>query len=536
MVRVVLSTDETLTSTYHGVPLLDFLGCAPYGRFPTWIYNLLDTQIPDENGVLPQAPYGLRKVEAALLRDGFERSEVVVAHPRKVEGFIGKDTTVVALYEMDPLGLGPVSMMFTDGGKWKNYTRVKFEELVGRINHLRESRGLNFKLVVGGPGAWQLDFRPEVRERLKVDHVIIGEVDHVAWKLFRDIESGTADETIVVRNWPRVEQIPAIVAPSYDGLVEVMRGCGRGCRFCEPNLRVARYMPLEKIEREIGVNIRAGIDHAWLHSEDIFLYKVEDRKNFYPNTGAVLELFTMARKYTRNVNPTHGTVAGALAAPGMIEAISNLVEAGPRHWVGIQVGFETASSELIGKYMNNKMKPFSPEEWPWVLLNGTYVFNKNYWFPAYTTILGLPGDTDDYEIMTARLILTMERELTEKLGNRAHFTVTPLSFVPMGLLKNQEFYHVDEMITYGQFLHLYYAWRHTAREVAGVLPSVMGRNLFLIPFYPLARFGVNVILKQIEKWGKSRGYELKKLEPLEDLQIEVEEHKWYNQPTLAEAY
>ncbi|WP_456365176.1 B12-binding domain-containing radical SAM protein [Thermococcus sp.] len=536
MVRVVLSTDETLTSTYRGIPLLDFLGCAPYGKLPTWIYSLLDTQIPDENGVLTQAPYGLRKVEAALLRDGFKREEVVVAHPRKVERFIGEDTKVVALHEMDPLCLGPVSMMFTDGGRWKNYTRVKFEELVRRINHLRESRGLNFKLVVGGPGAWQLDFRPEVREELKVDHVVIGEVDHVAGDLFREIESGSADETIVVKDWPRVEQIPAIVAPSYDGLVEVMRGCGRGCRFCEPNLRVARYMPLERIEREIRVNIRAGIDHAWLHSEDIFLYRVEDKKYFYPNVDAVVELFATARKYTRNVNPTHGTAAGALAAPGMIEAISHLVDAGPRHWVGIQVGFETASPELIGKYMNNKMKPFSPEEWPWVLLNGTYVLNKNYWFPAYTTILGLPGDTDDYEIMTARLIITMEKELREKLGNRAHFTVTPLSFVPMGLLKDQEFYRVEDMITYGQFLHLYYAWRHTAEEVAKGLPFVMAGNLFLIPFYTLARFGVNVVMKQIEKWGKSRGYELRKLEPLEGLHIEVEGHRWQSQPTLAEAY
>ncbi len=536
MTRIILTTDETLTSTYHDVPLLDFLGCAPYDKLPKWVFRLFDTQLPDENGLLSQAPYGLRKVEAALLRDGFGRDEVVIAHPRAVERFIDENTTVVALYEMDPLGLGPVSMMFTNGGQWRNYTSVKFRELVGRINRVRERKNLKFKLVVGGPGAWQLDFRREERERLGIDHVVIGEVDHVAGELFRDIESGVADETILVRGWPRVEQIPAIVAPSYKGLVEVMRGCGRGCRFCEPNLRVARYMPLKRIDEEIRLNVSNGIDHAWLHSEDIFLYRVEDRKNFYPNAEAVVELFEVARKYTRNVNPTHGTVAGALAVPSMIEAISHLVDAGPKHWVGIQVGFETASPELIGKYMNNKMKPFSPEEWPWVLLNGTYVFNRNYWFPAYTTILGLPGDTDDYEIMTARLIITMEKELKEKLGNRAHFTVTPLSFVPMGLLKDQDFYRVEDMITYGQFLHLYYAWRHTAEEVVKGLPSVMAGKLFLIFLYPLARFGVNAVLKQIEKWGKSKGYEVKKLEPMEGLRIEVEEHRWYSQPSLAEAY
>jgi len=536
MARIVLTTDETLTSTYHDIPLLDFLGCAPYDKIPKWVFRFLDTQVPDENGVLTQAPYGLRKIEAALLRDGFSRDEVVVAHPKKVEQFIGEDTTVVSLYEMDPLGLGPVSMMFTNGGKWRNYTSVKFMELVRRIKKVRESRKLGFKIVVGGPGAWQVDFRREIREELGIDHVIIGEGDHVAGELFRDIESGSAEETIRVRGWPRVEQIPPIVAPSYKGLVEVMRGCGRGCRFCEPNLRVARYIPLEQIEEEIKLNIKAGIDHAWLHSEDIFLYRVEDKKNFYPNADAVVELFEMARKYTRNVNPTHGAVAGALAIPGMIEQISNILGADKGHWIGIQVGFETASSRLIGKYMNNKMKPFSPDEWAWVLLNGTYVFNKYYWFPAYTSILGLPGDTDEDEILTARLIITMEKELEEKLGGRAHFTVTPLSFVPMGLLRDKEFFRIEDMITYGQFLHLYYAWKHLGREVMRGLPMFVKSNPFLIPFYPLARFGVRLVLKQVEKWGKKHGFTVKKLEPIEDLRIDVEEHRWQATPSLAEVF
>ncbi len=516
MSRIILSTDETLTSTYHNVPLLDFLGCAPADQLPGWVFRFLDSQIPDDNGVLTMAPYGLRKVEAALLTQGFKKDEVVVAHPRRIEQFIEEKTTIVSLYEMDPMGLGPVSMMFTNGGEWKNYTSVKFKELVRRINAIREKRNYKFKLVVGGPGAWQIDFRREEREKLKIDHVIIGEIDHVAGDIFRDIEAGSADETIYIKSWPKIDEIPTIVAPSYKGLIEVMRGCGRGCRFCDPNLRVARYMPLEKIEKEIQVNVKAGIDHAWLHSEDIFLYKVEDKKNFYPNAEAVVELFEAARKYTKNINPTHGAVAGALANPEMIKKISEIVDAGPNRWVGIQVGLETASPKLIGKYMNNKMKPFSPDEWPWVLLNGTYVLNKNYWFPAYTSILGLPGETEEDEIMTAQLILTMEKELEEKLGNRAHFTVTPLAFVPMGLLKDKEFFKIDEMITEGRFLHLYYAWRHLRKEVIRGLPMVMRGNPFLVPFYPLARLGIRLVVKSLRKWGIEQGFNPdKRLEPLD---------------------
>jgi len=213
MVRIVLSTDETLTSTYHDVPLLDFLGCAPVDKLPGWVFRILDSQIPDNNGILTMAPYGLRKIEAALLAQGFKREEVVVAHPRKIGQFIDEKTTIVALYEMDPIGLGPVSMMFTNGGKWTNYTRFKFFQLVEKINALRERKGYKFKLIIGGPGAWQIDFRKEEREKLKIDHVIIGEADHVAGDIFRDIETGNADETVYIKSWPRVDEIPTIVAP-----------------------------------------------------------------------------------------------------------------------------------------------------------------------------------------------------------------------------------------------------------------------------------------------------------------------------------
>ncbi|MDI3498486.1 radical SAM protein [Archaeoglobus sp.] len=535
MTRIILTADESLTSNYRNVPLLDFLGCAPYDKLPKWVFRILDTQLPERDGLLLQAPYGLRKVESALLRDGFSREEVAVVHPRKIEMFINTDTRIVALYEMDPFGLGPVTMMFTNGGEWQSYTKVKFLELVNRINRLRVKNGFDFKLVVGGPGAWQIDFWKDERERLKIDHVVIGEIDHIAGEIFRKIENGEAEETIVVKSSPGIEEIPAIVAPTYKGIVEVTRGCGRGCRFCEPNLRTARHIPIEKIEEEIKVNISAGINRVWLHSEDIFLYQVEDKKNFYPNANAVIELFSMAGVYTENVNPTHGSVSGALAIPGMIEEISSIVNASPRHWIGIQVGLETASPELISKYMKNKARPFSPEEWPWVVLNGTYVFNKNYWFPAYTTILGLPDESEEDGIITAQLIVTMEKELERKLGKQAHFTVTPLAFIPLGLLKDREFYRVEEMINYGQFLHLYYAWKHMQKEIAKGLPAVMRNNLFLIPFLPLARLGSRILLKQIEKWGENRGYKLRRLEPL-NIRIEDYSQNFTSSHELAEVY
>ena len=521
MTRIVLTADETLTSTYRHIPLLDFLGCAPVEHVPKPIYNFLDTQVPDDNGKLTFAPYGLRKVEAALLHQGFNRDEIVVAHPRYVEKFIDEKTTIVGVNTMDPYGLGPVTMMFTQGGKLTSYTKFKFTSLMRRIRDYREKKGYKFKIEVGGPGSWQLEVKEKLTEELRVDHIMIGETEHVIGDVFRDIESGNAEKIIHIKSWPKLEEIPNIVAPTFKGMIEVMRGCGRGCTFCSPNLRTARFYPIEKILAELKVNIRAGQKTAWLHSEDIFNYMVEDRRNFYPNEDAVIGLFEEVLKHVEFANPTHGTAAGGLAAPRILKRVAELNHANINRWVGIQVGFETASPELIKRIANNKMKPFSPEEWPWVLLNGTYAFNKFFWFPAYTSIVGLPGETDEDGYDTARLIITMEKKLREKLGEKAHFTVTPLAFVPMAALKDEEGFNIQEQLTPGRVMHIYHAWRHLAWEVDHGLKRVTRGNPAFLVFAPLAKMGSRLLVRSIRKWAMKNGIDVDK--PLEPMKLKIEE-------------
>ncbi len=519
--RIVLTSDETLTSTFRHIPLLDFLPCAPVERVPKSIYRILDTQLPDDHGKLTFAPYAIRKVEAALLADGYKRSDLVVAHPKKLEMFIDEKTTIVGVNTMDPYGMGPVTMMFTNGGKLTSYSKYKFTSLIRRLRDYREKKRYKFKIVVGGQAGWQFQLREKLTDELKIDHIVCGETEHVIGEIFRDIESGNADKYICVSTWPTVEQIPNIVGPSYKGMVEVMRGCGRGCRFCSPNLRTARFYPIEKIIGEIELNVKAGQKTAWLHSEDIFNYMVKDRRNFHPNEDAVINLFGEVLKKVEFANPTHGTIAGGLAAPKILKRVAELDHANLNKWVGIQVGFETASPELIKKIANNKMKPFSPEEWPWVLLNGTYAFNKFFWFPAFTTIVGLPWETEEDEIDTARLIITMEKKLHEKLGEQAHFTVTPLAFVPLGALKDKDFFDVESQLTPGRTLHIYHAWKHLAYEVDHGLKRVTKGNPNFIIFTPIAKFGSKLLVQSIRKWAIRNGIDVDK--PLEPMDLRIEE-------------
>ena len=92
---------------------------------------------------------------------------------------------------------------------------------------------------------------------------------------------------------PSVDEIPLIVNPSMHGMIEVMRGCGRGCKFCDVTLRPLRYYPVEKVIKEIEINMKyGGLNNAWVHSDDIFVYGLNPRttKNMQPNREALEEL------------------------------------------------------------------------------------------------------------------------------------------------------------------------------------------------------------------------------------------------------
>ncbi|MCQ5375716.1 MAG: B12-binding domain-containing radical SAM protein [Methanomassiliicoccales archaeon] len=512
--KVILTCDETLTSTYRNIPLLDFFGCAPVEKIPSPIYRLLDSQVPHNNGLLSIAPYSLRKIEAALVNGGYP--ETVVVHASFVTQFINRETRVVGVSAMDPLGLGPVSMMFTNGGRLTAYTKKKFTELIKRLVSYRNAKNYSFKIVVGGTGAWQLVASGDWKA-MGIDHIVLGEVDAVAGEIIREIEMGNASEVIRVSRFPSSEEISPIIGPSYKGMVEVMRGCGRNCRYCDPNLRRIRHIPDEVLRKEIEINLTAGLTTAWLHSDDIFLYKLEDRREFYPNSDEVVHLFekVMSIPGVKFSNPTHGTIAPVVADPLMIRRISQVVRAGPSKWVGIQMGLETASPSLIERYMESKAKPFSPSEWPELIVKGTQILNENYWFPAYTAIIGLPGETREDLLETARLIVTMETVLRDRIGGKAHFTVTPLSFVPAGSLKEGKAFDIEEQMTEEGYLLIYHSWKHLVREISSFIPNG-GANKRLVTFYPIARMGLFAILNFMRRWGIQMGYDPdRRLEPLD---------------------
>ncbi|MGC8661828.1 MAG: radical SAM protein, partial [Nitrososphaeria archaeon] len=282
------------------------------------------------------------------------------------------------------------------------------------------------------------------------------------------------------------DQIPDIVRPTMKDLTEAMRGCGVGCDFCEVTLRPLRYYPVEKIRREIEVNVRAGGHSSWLHSDEIFAYM--HGKKFEPNYDALVELFSgiMAIPGIAHVNPTHGRISIPAGYPELIKKLSDIMRAGPGNWIGIQVGLETGSEKLAKIHMPNKTLPLkvgSDGSWQQIVWKGVYNMNMYYWRPAFTVQVGQEDETDEDNWETVSLINRLSN--SEVNGKPFEFTVTPMQNIPLGLLKDREFSAIK--LSESQLAVYYASYRHLAKMATRDAYSEGGGN-------PLSKLGASALI------------------------------------------
>ncbi|MEM3502005.1 MAG: hypothetical protein QXL25_05930 [Candidatus Bathyarchaeia archaeon] len=188
-----------------------------------------------------QASYGLRKVEAKVL----------------------------GIYVMDPFGIGLSSSTFSRILKTGEPYVAKYFQLLLKPEVV-EAKKKGFKIVVGGPGAWQLKLRKTSTQH-GIDCIIEGEAENIITEIFRKAIEGEElprFHEVDLKDSPNLDEIPEIKNPSINGLIEI----GRGCDFSSTTLRPLCWYPYEKIENELEVNVNAGIDCAIVHAEDVLLY------------------------------------------------------------------------------------------------------------------------------------------------------------------------------------------------------------------------------------------------------------------------
>ena len=374
------------------------------------------------------APYGLRKIEAAL--SGAESDGgVVVCHPDHLESCVGDATGILGISTMDPLGLAYVSTTYNSlvGFGGESVNAYEFKRLLRKARRLK--RGKSFKIVVGGEAVWQIDHSGKQAE-LGIDHLVSGRSETDIPAVFESIRRGTAPRVIRLKPSGRSGEAPAIRAPAIFGDVEITRGCGRGCAFCSPNLQKKHSVALETVLSEIDTNIRGGGDAAFIVTDDMFLYR--SKRNFEPDLKAITGLFeaVAARPGLRHIHLSHASIAPVLVDPKLLPELAPIfVEKSSRTLKGkpyatVEIGIESGSPRIMSRHMPGKALPLDAAGWPDIVCEGVAAFNANRIYPLATIIVGWPGEDENDALLTAGLIERLHRQ-------NAVLFYTPIIFIPL---------------------------------------------------------------------------------------------------------
>jgi radical SAM superfamily enzyme YgiQ (UPF0313 family) len=372
----------------------------------------------------------LRKIEAQLLKEGFN---VVTISPDHIGEYIG-NAKIMGIYVMDPFGLGPASSTFAAILKKEPYV-AKYFHLLLNSPAVRKAKKEGLKIIVGGPGAWQFRFRQKFVEENALDCIVEGEAENVVGKLFKAALNGEdvpKHYEVKVNEVPSLGEIPEIVQPSINGLVEIGRGCCRGCEFCSVTLRPLRWCPYEKILHEINVNDAGRISGCCLHAEDVMLY---GSKSTSPNDEKLLRLHELVVKKCEGMSWSHCSLAAVAAKPRLFSKIAETIRQ-KQPWWGTEIGIETGSTELAKKIMPAKAHPFKAEEWPQVVRTGMSMMHDYKLVPACTLIVGLPEEKEEDIIKTMNLVDDLKH---------VRSLIVPLFFVPLGRLGSEDWFRKAEL-------------------------------------------------------------------------------------------
>lgn len=422
--EIVLTASRSDMSDFGNDAFNAFQSTFPYKLAKKRLSRFLEPII-NGDGTTHHAPYGLRKIEALLVKE-FGESSVAVVHPKCLDKFVGKNTKLICISVHDPAGLAYVSRTYNSllGFGRQTLNSHEFENLM-RNPAISSFKG---KIVAGGPGVWQVR-DAGYQDRFGIDHLIVGDAEKSFIPLVRRLMNGEKLEREIHLEPvnPKIDPIPTITKPSTFGSIEITRGCGRGCHFCTPDTRARYSFPLDHIMKEVKVNIDGGLRSVFIVSDDLFLYRA--LPSFKPNTEKVVELFETMAKYPglEEIHLSHASLAPVVYDPKLLEELSPiLLEKTNRTLKGqkyltVEIGIESGSVRIIGKYMRGKALPFRVEEWPEVVVQGLGMMNDHGWYPLCTFITGMPDETD--RDVTATL------ELIDGLKGLKLFYV-PLLFIP----------------------------------------------------------------------------------------------------------
>src|SRR5438046_4178807 len=385
------------------------------------------------DGRAKYVPNGLRMVETLLLRE-YDEEDVVTCYVDNLDKFVGPETRVLAIHAHNPLGISYATDVYAKIFG-ENLMPLNAHEFIKIVKHPVIEK-YKPKIVVGGPGSWQLE-RANRLDEFKIDYLIDGEIEQVFGDLFRRMMAADPSLPRIIKlakdTQPTVEEIPVVRHRSTFGVVEITRGCGRGCQFCGPATKVGRSFPVEHILESARVNAREGATEIMLATEDMFLY--EQEANFETNIPALETMLRSVKSVPgiETLQMSHITMAPVVKDPSIVERLTPLIVpfSHVQHKESTDpdqrltdpiIVLETGSPRLFDTFMKSKAYPYNTHQRRDVVLKGMEILNKHNWFPFCTFIIGLPGETD----ADTKESLNLLYDLRDARG-----TFVPTFFVPL---------------------------------------------------------------------------------------------------------
>ncbi|MFP4104550.1 MAG: B12-binding domain-containing radical SAM protein [Phycisphaerae bacterium] len=408
--RVILVADRTLAGDYS-ILFEGIFASMQTTKVPRFAWkHLLSKPVPvSPDGRASQAPIGVRRVEASLLAEtDLTEEDVVVATPESLPGLLSSRTEAVLFSSSDPLGRGMSNTTTSAFWSGRLYTEVLTEETLLMLKGAKQTFG--FKVIVGGAGAWQFTGDRDEARRLGVDTIFEGYFENQGPQLIEDILAGKPVADHIAEKGTAIERLRPIRGGAMLGVLELSRGCGYGCEFCTMSDRPMQHVPADVVLSDLEANYRAGSRSVVNSSEDFFRYGATGAK---VNFEALRDLLTRMREVgqLRFMQIDHANVTSVLQySKEQLAEIRRLLTWSARtDYLWVNLGVESASGRLVKSIGPGKLGRLDPDCWAEAVTEAGWKLTETGFFPVFSLVLGLEGETPADVAATQTLVDEFDR-------------------------------------------------------------------------------------------------------------------------------